>query len=116
MHVFTCMSDFKGYLFCSVKITFLFREPPVTLNAIRDAKVTAFERTVTALLRVSQKKLKLYFSKLWLKASRILEQKFFLEKIFFLKLKTKDQCALLKERVNLCKINFLVMDLRCKTN
>jgi hypothetical protein len=57
MHIFTCMSDFKGYLFCSVKITFLFREPSVTLNAIRDAKVTAFERTVTALLRVSQKKL-----------------------------------------------------------
>ena len=76
--------NFKGYLFCSVKITFLFREPPVTLNAIRDAKVTASERTVTALLRVSQKKLYLYFSKLWLKASRILEQKFFLEKIFFL--------------------------------
>jgi len=96
-----------------VKITFLFRERPVTLNAIRDAKVTAFERTVTALLRDAQKKLYFYLSILWLKASQHTRTKvfprenIFLEQFdFYFKLKTKDQCALVKERVNLSNNEF----------
>ena len=81
--------NFKGYLFCSVKITFLFREPPVTLNAIRDAKVTAFERTVTALLRDAQKKLYFYLSILWLKASQHTRTKVFPRENIFLETKNE---------------------------